>query len=199
MRTIDIDETPQPWTASFGHALLRTVLGLILVAHGVERFAHMQAFEAELNALALGDPQILAICILGTEVLAGVGLVLGRWTRMAAFVAFSEAFTIVTILIQHDRALEALATIESAVLFGATSIYFMASGSGQFSTDTLLRKRARLKAIRDDEIWQRPPYVETTRDESGVYDEEAEVSYSTPGGAVVMDARRRGLRYQSGS
>ena len=190
--SIDIDEAPQPWMATLGHTLLRNVLGFILVGHAVERFLHLRAFQGELIALALPDPEITAIGILGAEFLAGLGLVFGRWTRLSAFVAFCEAFAVITLIVQHNRMLESVAALESAVLLGSVAFYFMAAGSGVFSADTLLRTRARLKALRDDEIWQRPPYI--TSERSGVYEGD---DFDTPRASVVVDDRRRGLRFHS--
>ena len=195
MRSIDIDETQVPWTASFGHTLLRAVLGFILIGHGLERFIHLQEFQRDLVALAISDPEIVALCLLGAQGLAGFCLVIGRWARFSAFIGLCEAFAVVSVIAQQNRIVEKLGTIESAVLFGTAAFFFITSGAGQFSADSLLRKRARIKAIRDDEIWQRPPYV--SPDESGVYDEQSdEDDYESP---VVIDGRRGGrLRYSRG-
>jgi uncharacterized membrane protein YphA (DoxX/SURF4 family) len=193
MRSIDIDETPPRWNATLGHTLLRGVFGCIVIGHCVDRFLHLRTFRDGLVAFDIPEPEIVAVCLLGVELLAGLGLVLGRWTRFSAFIALCEAFAVVSVIVQQNRLLTTPATLETAVLGASVAIYFIAVGSGGCSADALLRRRARLKAIRDDEIWQRPPYV--APEESGVYDDAGELYDSTQG--VVLDTRARGLRFHS--
>lgn len=184
MRSIDIDETPQPWAATFGQTLLRAVVGFVVAGHGVEKLLHLRAFQGELIQLDIPNPEAVAIAILAAQLLAGFGLVIGRWTRFSAFVALCDASAVIAVVAQQHRMLEMTAAVESAVLLGVTAFYFLVAGSGQFSADTVLRKRARLKALRDDEIWQRPPYVAPA--ESAMYDDSSD-SYDDGPRAVLVD------------
>jgi uncharacterized membrane protein YphA (DoxX/SURF4 family) len=190
MRSIDIDETPQPWSATFGQTFLRAVVGFVVAGHGAEKLLHLRAFQGELIQLGIPNPEIVAIAVLGAELLAGFGLVIGRWTRVSATIAICDAAAAIIVFAQQQRTLELTLPLESAVLLGAAAFYFVVAGSGLFSADMALRKRARLKALRDDEIWQRPPYV--AQDAGGMYDDASD-SYDESRPTVLggHDARRR--------
>ena len=195
MRSIDIDETSQPWSATFGQTLLRAVVGFVVAGHGVEKLQHLHGFQGELMQLGVPNPEVVAIVLLGAELSAGFGLVIGRWTRFSAFIALCDAAATVAVFAQQQRTLDMTLSLESGVLLGAVAFYFLVVGSGQFSADTALRKRARLKALRDDEIWQRPPYV---AEHGGMYDDSSD-SYDGPRATIAMDhdpRRRAFLRTQ---
>jgi uncharacterized membrane protein YphA (DoxX/SURF4 family) len=191
MRSIDIDETPQPWTATFGQTLLRAVVGFVVAGHGLEKLIHLRAFQGELIQLEIPNPEAVAIAVLAAQLLAGFGLVVGRWTRFAAFVALCDAIAVITVMAQQHRMLQMTPALESAVLLGVIAFYFLVAGSGVFSADTVLRKRARLKALREDEIWQRPPYV--VPQEAIMYDDSSD-PHDEPD-AVLMDGRHDRRRW----
>jgi uncharacterized membrane protein YphA (DoxX/SURF4 family) len=159
MRRIEIDETVQPASVKVGQTLLRAVVGIIVAGHGAEKLLHVRAFQAELIQLAVPNPEHVATAVLAIELLAGFGLVIGRWTRVAAFAVLCDAGAMLAMIVLQHRELEMLPTLELAALLMAAACYFLSVGGGAFSADTGLRRRARLKALREDEIWQHHPYV----------------------------------------
>jgi uncharacterized membrane protein YphA (DoxX/SURF4 family) len=151
---------PVPFTAAtLGQTLLRVVVGVIAGAHGVDRLLHLRAFQGELIQLGVPSPEAVAMVVVGLELVAGLLLLVGRAARFAAFLLLCDALAVIAAIIVQGRARELLPALESLTLMAAAAFYFMTAGSGAFSADSALRKRAELKAIRDDEIWQRPPYV----------------------------------------
>jgi uncharacterized membrane protein YphA (DoxX/SURF4 family) len=159
MRRIEIDETEQSAAVTVGQTLLRVVVGVIVAGHGVEKLLFPRAFQGELIQLAVPNPQNVASAVLAIELLAGFGLVIGRWTRVAAFAALCDAAGVIAMISLQHRELEMLIALQLAALLMAAACYFLGAGGGVFSADTGLRRRARLKALREDEIWQQHPYV----------------------------------------
>jgi hypothetical protein len=146
----------------------------------------------------------VAFVVLAIELLAGFGLLIGRLTRVSAFAVLCDALAVIVMITMQHRGLEMLQALESAALLGAASFYFLTAGSGVFSADTALRRRAQLKALRDDEIWQRPPYVasETYVGADGVVYEDPDSFVEEPAAEIVNrrnDVRRRFFVRHSGS
>jgi putative oxidoreductase len=159
MSRIEIDEVVQPRAATVGQTLLRAVVGMVVAGHGVEKLIHLRSFQGELIQVGVPNPEVVAAIVAGVELLAGLCLVFGRWTRTSAFAVLCDAVAVIVMIGMQHRARELLPVLESAALLLSASVYFLSAGSGVFSADTALRRRARLKALREDEIWQQYPYV----------------------------------------
>jgi putative oxidoreductase len=73
-----------PRTAPFAALLLRITLGLLFLAHAsLKLFVFTPAGTAKFFG-SVGLPSELAYVVIAAEVLAGVALVLGIWTRVVA-------------------------------------------------------------------------------------------------------------------
>jgi putative oxidoreductase len=74
-------------TAPFAALLLRVSLGVLFLAHAsVKFFVFTPAGTAKFFA-SVGMPPELAYVVIGGEVLAGIALILGVWTRAVAIAA----------------------------------------------------------------------------------------------------------------
>ena len=74
-----------PRTASYAALVLRVALGLLFLAHaGLKIFVFTPAGTAQFFG-SLGLPPALAYLTIAAEVAGGVALVLGLYTRVAAF------------------------------------------------------------------------------------------------------------------
>jgi putative oxidoreductase len=138
--------------------VLRVVMGLIVVAHGVQKLADSAAWQGQLAHLGLPEPEIAAPLLIAAELLGGLGLLFGLLTRTAAFVNLCVVLVaIVAIYLTHGLTMNA--GFDLPLLLLATTVFFLATGGGPLSADTTLRNRARRKAIEQDETWHGPPYV----------------------------------------
>jgi len=73
-------------TAPYAALLLRVSLGILFLAHaGLKFFVFTPAGAAKFFG-SLGLPPALAYVTIAVEVLGGVALILGLWTRLAAIV-----------------------------------------------------------------------------------------------------------------
>src|SRR5580692_2612859 len=74
-------------TAPFAALLLRVSLGVLFLAHvGLKIFVFTPAGTAKFFA-SVGMPAELAYVVIPAEVLAGIALILGIWTRVVAIAA----------------------------------------------------------------------------------------------------------------
>jgi len=156
---IELEDTPQAAIVSCAQAMLRCVLGGIMVLHGLEKLHAQSAYASLLERAGLPETDTVASVVMGLEFLAGACLILGRYTRFAALVAVGDLALAAAIDFAVGDFWQVPVKLEVAALTLAVSGLFLVVGSGPYGLDQVLRRRARLRAIARDEIWSRPPYV----------------------------------------
>jgi putative oxidoreductase len=155
---IDIDEPLQPTGAAIGHLFLRVVVGLVAAVRGLDKLMQLGAFQDQLTQQAVPNAELTAAIVLAVELVIGFFLILGRMTRFVAFALLCDALAAAALL-KLTQPWLTLPQLESLALLASVSLYFVGAGGGRFSLDRVLRIRARDRAIAEDEIWLRPPYV----------------------------------------
>jgi putative oxidoreductase len=186
---IDIDEPLQPTATAVGHTFLRVVVGLVSVLRGWDTLMHLGAFQDQLLRLALPHAELMALLALALELVVGAFLIVGRMTRFVAFALLCDALAAAGLL-QLTQPWLTPPQLESLALLASVAMYFVAAGGGRFSLDRLLHARARDRAIAEDDIWQRPPYVSGDASEVSEVSEPSESSYSTQRMKAVSRRRR---------
>ena len=156
---IELDDTPQASLVSLTQASLRAVLGGIILGHGLEKLQHPAPYAEQLESAGLPDALLLAQVVFALELLVGACLILGRFTRTAAFVALCDIALQVALRAALGESWQTPATLELALLEVAICGFLLVVGSGPYGLDPFFKRRARLRAIARDEIWSRPPYV----------------------------------------
>src|SRR5262245_48212472 len=93
MRQIELpEERLQPGRVTFGHTIFRIVLGFILAAHGADRLLALESFKDELALrFAMLEPGNVAHALLAVELIGGVFLILGWFTRIGALALLCSA------------------------------------------------------------------------------------------------------------
>lgn len=159
MARIEIEE-PQPLSIVFGQAALRVVTGVIMAAHGWQKAIDLPAWQAKVGAIGIPYPEIAAYLSIGAELVGGALLVLGLLTRASAIaVVVNLAVAIGTV--HATKGLFAQnGGFEFPLVLLVSALFVFLSGPDTLSADTLLRRRARDRAIQRDEIWSQPPYIE---------------------------------------
>lgn len=130
-----------------GIALLRVAIGGVFVAHGLQKLAvfGLSGVAGMLGQLGVPFPTLSAIAVTGAELLGGLALVAGLFTRWAALpLAFSMAVAAVTVHLKDGFFLPN--GVEYVFTLFLTSIALVLTGSGSFSIDRLLEKRAQEKS-----------------------------------------------------
>ena len=127
----------------WGITTLRVVVGIVFLAHGGQKlfvwgFGGMAGF---LGQVGIPAPMLAAVVVTLVELLGGLALLLGLFTRWAAIpLAINMAVAILTV---HLRAGFFLPNgYEFALTLLAANVALILLGSGEASVDRLLEKRA---------------------------------------------------------
>lgn len=123
--------------APYTYALLRIVVGLILVAHGFGKVTDLPKWTQQLTDMGFSMPQVNAYLSVAGEFLGGLGLLVGLFTPIAAFgAACVMAAAIFCVHFSHGLFLQNGGFEYPLVLFAA-ALFFMTHGGGKLSLDAL--------------------------------------------------------------
>jgi hypothetical protein len=92
--------------------------------------------------------------------IGGLGLVFGLLTRVAALAVVSLLAVAIGAVHWNHGLFTQNGGFEFPLVLLTGALFFLLAGPDSLSADTLLRRRARDRAIQRDEIWSQPPYVE---------------------------------------
>ena len=137
----------------FGATILRVILGMIYVAHAYNVFfvVTTDAMAAMINA-KLGFPfgDALAIYLVAAQLIGGIMLILGLWTRWAAFVNIPIMLVAVVLVQLGDGFFPRAVIVDVArqradvvgyeysllVLCATVAQFFLGGGAVAFTKDT---------------------------------------------------------------
>ncbi|RPH39557.1 MAG: DoxX family protein [Planctomycetota bacterium] len=131
----------------WGITVLRVAVGGIFVAHGVQKLAvfGISGLAGFMSQLGIPFPTLSAVAVTAAELGGGLALVAGLFTRWAALpLAFSMAVAAVTVHLKGGFFLPD--GVEYVLTLFLASIALVLTGSGSFSIDRLLEKRAQEKS-----------------------------------------------------
>ncbi|MET1755985.1 DoxX family protein [Novosphingobium sp. RD2P27] len=120
-------------------AVLRIVAGLLFLTHGTQKFLAFPAGEAAGAGWAFSSPGHYAGFI---ELVTGALIVLGFFTRSAAFIASGTMAAAYFIAHAPQDFFPVNNGGDAAVLYAFLFLYLVFSGPGRFSLDAQQRKAA---------------------------------------------------------
>jgi putative oxidoreductase len=118
-------------------ALLRIVAGLLFLEHGLQKFF---GFPVPFPLPGLLPPMLLAAGAI--EVIAGILITVGLFTRLAALIASGEMAAAYFIGHYPRGFWPVVNQGEAAILFCFVFLYFAAAGAGAWSVDEARRPRS---------------------------------------------------------
>ena len=128
-------------------SILRVVTGLIFLAHGTQKFLGFPVGDMAGSGWALDNLGAVAGII---ELVTGVLLVLGLFTRIAAFVASGT----MAVAYWYAHAPQDFFPVnnagDAAILYCFVFLYFVFAGPGSISLDSALRTRSARTAPAQD-------------------------------------------------
>ncbi|SCW90967.1 putative oxidoreductase [Sphingobium faniae] len=139
-----IDEVGIARRAPYALALLRIVSGLIFLAHGTQKFFGFPGGERAWSGLAFDNPGAFAGIV---ETVAGALIVLGLFTRPAAFIASGTMAVAYWMAHAPQNFFPVNNGGDAAILFCFVFLYLVFAGPGAWSVDGVrLRSKAAERA-----------------------------------------------------
>jgi putative oxidoreductase len=129
-----------PIAQNYGIALVRIITGILLVWHGWETFdaEKMKMYSGWFVERKYTTPEIWAYAGKVAELLAGIGFVLGLFTRMASLAAIAAFAGIIFILGDKGKVLQG---DQHPFLFILLALVFFFTGPGALSLDEMFFKK----------------------------------------------------------
>lgn len=123
-----------PLAPDFGLALVRIITGMLLVWHGWETFdaEKMNMYAGWFVERKYPSPEIWAYAGKVAELLAGIGFILGLFTKLASLAAIAAFAGIIFILGDKGKIFEG---DQHPFLFILLSLIFFFAGPGKISLD----------------------------------------------------------------
>lgn len=118
-------------------AILRAVVGIVMIHNGTDKLANIESFaEAYVAYIGLPFPIFLSYVAAFTELIGAPLLILGLFTRPAAFGLFGT----MCVAMYHHVSVAGLSIpyLELSAIYAACFLFFTINGAGLFSTDALI-------------------------------------------------------------
>lgn len=124
-----------------GLLLLRAVVGVTFVAHGVDKLADLAAAERFFDTTGLPAPSVVAPAIAVLETAGGVLVIAGLATPVLAFLLAGDMIgALVTVHIDQGFFVDQ-GGFELVLLLGAACLALVLAGAGRYSADARLGLR----------------------------------------------------------
>ena len=125
------------WASQTTWAILRLVLGVMMIHNGTDKLANIESFaEAYVAYLGLPFPIFLSYCAAFTELIGAPLVAIGLFTRPAALGLF---FTMCVAMYHHIKVAGlSLPYLELSAIYAAAFLFMLVNGAGLFSTDALI-------------------------------------------------------------
>ncbi len=128
----------------FGLAILRVVVGIVFLAHGLQKVLQfgIPGDAGNLEGQGVPLPLFFAVVVTLVEVLGGVALILGIFTRLVA-VPLAIDMLVAMLMVHLPNGFFMMNNgIELTLILLAASVALALAGSGEASLDKFLASRA---------------------------------------------------------
>ena len=140
MRTV---LTPNPTVRSIALLVSRIILGVILVAHGYQKFAEwtLAATGQAFAGMGIPLPAVSAAVAAIIELVGGILLILGAFTPIVGVLVFLQMLVAAVLVHISNGIFVADGGWELVGAIGAGALALAAAGAGRWSVDGLLLSR----------------------------------------------------------
>lgn len=148
MRTV---LTPNPTVRSIALLVSRVILGVILIAHGIQKFAEWtlagtgQAFAG----MGIPLPAVSATVAATIELAGGILLILGAFTPIVGVLVFGQMLVAAVLVHIGNGIFVTDGGWELVGAIGAGALALAAAGAGRWSVDALLLGRTEQTVTED--------------------------------------------------
>ncbi|MBX9861786.1 MAG: DoxX family protein [Hyphomicrobium sp.] len=120
----------------FAETLLRVLVGFLLVLHGAPKFANLDGVVGMVESLGFYPGAVWAPLLAATETIGGLLLMIGLFTRPAAFA--TTIVLLVTVYFHWIFKAEGFAGAEKSLIWAAVLFFFVIRGGNAHSVDARL-------------------------------------------------------------
>lgn len=125
---------------AWGMVPLRVVIGLVFLMHGSQKLLSLTSTATFFDSIGIPIAQVAAALVTALEILGGVALILGWFTRVvAALLAIDMAVAILTA--RMDGGFFAPSGFEFELTLLGACLTLAVMGAGGFSLDAMQRQR----------------------------------------------------------
>jgi putative oxidoreductase len=134
--------SPTPIAQNYGIAIVRIITGILLVWHGWECFdaEKMKMYTGWFIERKYSNPELWAYAGKVAELLAGIGFVLGLFTRLASIATIAAFLGVIFILGDKGKIFQG---DQHPFLFILLAVVFLFTGPGAISADGFIFKKRR--------------------------------------------------------
>ncbi len=134
--------SPTPFSQNYGIALVRIITGILLIWQGWESFdaEKMKMYTGWFVERKYTNPELWAYAGKVAELLAGIGFVLGLFTRLASIATIAAFAGVIFILGDKGKIFQG---DQHPFLFILLALVFLFTGPGALSLDALFFKKRR--------------------------------------------------------
>lgn len=122
----------------FTETLLRVVAGGFLMIHGIPKWGRLDGVQQMVEGLGFYPGALWAPMLAATETIGGLLILLGLFTRPAAFAGM--IVLLVTVYFHWIFKAEGFAGAEKSLIWAAVLLFFVARGANQYSVDAKMSR-----------------------------------------------------------
>ncbi len=119
--------------APFAETLLRVMAGGFLMIHGIPKWGNLAGVQGMVESLGFYPGAVWASLLAATETIGGLLILLGLFTRPAAFAGM--IVLLVTVYFHWIVKAEGFSGAEKSIIWAAVLFFFAMRGANQYSLD----------------------------------------------------------------
>ncbi|MCA9879174.1 MAG: DoxX family protein [Thermomicrobiales bacterium] len=135
-------------TAPWGIALLRVMTGIIFLMHGQQKLFEfgLGGVAGMMTGLGVPAPGLMAIVLTLVELIGGIALILGAFTRLAAALVAVDVLVAMFLVHLPNGFFAQNGGVELVLLLATAAVTLLLTGPGAMAVDSLLPVERRLQS-----------------------------------------------------
>ena len=136
------------FTAPWGIALLRVVTGIIFLMHGQQKLFEfgIGGVTGMMTGLGVPAPGFMAIVVTLVELVGGIALILGAFTRIAALLVAIDVLAAFYLVHLPNGFFASNGGVELVLILATVGVTLVLTGPGAMALDSLLPVERRLQS-----------------------------------------------------
>lgn len=134
-------------TAPWGIALLRVVAGIIFLMHGQQKMFEfgIGGVTGMMTGLGVPAPGLMAVIVTLVELVGGIALILGAFTRIAALLVAIDVLVAFFLVHMPNGFFASNGGVELVLILATVGVTLVLTGPGAMALDSLLPVERRLQ------------------------------------------------------